>query len=69
MDDLLLKLANPARRALQTAGITTLEQLSSFTADEILALHGIGKNALRVIQAVLAENGMALRNAAEKAGE
>ena len=59
--DLLLKqLAKPAQRALQNAGITTLEELARHREKEIAALHGIGKNALTVIQSTLQENGLSL---------
>ena len=53
IDELLAQLASPARCALNTAGITTLEELASRSRDEILALHGIGKNALATIDKVL----------------
>jgi DNA-directed RNA polymerase alpha subunit len=59
--DLLLKrLAKPAQRAIQGAGITTLEELASRTEKEIVALHGIGKNALQTIKTTLKENGLSL---------
>lgn len=38
----LPKLVSPARRALQNAGITTLEQLTEVTEKELLQLHGMG---------------------------
>jgi len=59
---LLTRLASPARRALQNAGITTLEQLASFGEAEIASLHGIGKNAVVVIKSMLNENGLAFRD-------
>jgi DNA-directed RNA polymerase alpha subunit len=61
IDNLLQKLASPAQRALLGAGITTLEQLSQHSEQEILALHGIGKNALQIIQAALKDHGLALK--------
>ena len=39
-------LAKPAHRALASEGVTSLEQLSSFTESYILALHGVGKNGM-----------------------
>jgi DNA-directed RNA polymerase alpha subunit len=62
---LLVKLASPAQRALQNAGITRLEQLSTFSEAEIMALHGIGKNALNIIKLTLAENGLTFKNTKE----
>ena len=41
-----LGLAAPARRALVNAGILETAQLRDYTAEQILALHGIGKTAL-----------------------
>lgn len=49
-----LKLAKPAQRALASAGITRLAQLARATDAELLALHGMGPNALRTIRAALA---------------
>ena len=43
---LLAKLVKPAQRAIRNAGITTLEQLSKSSEQQILALHGIGQNAM-----------------------
>jgi hypothetical protein len=38
--------------------VTTLEQLSNMTEDEIYNLHGIGKNAMKTIHSTLEENGL-----------
>ena len=57
---LLDRLARPAQRAIQGTGVTTLEQLSNMTEDEIYNLHGIGKNAMKIILATLEENGLSL---------
>jgi DNA-directed RNA polymerase alpha subunit len=58
IDILLQKLARPAQRAIQNAGITTLEQLSKLSEEEVFALHGIGKNAMAIIKLTLKENGL-----------
>jgi len=55
---LSLKLAKPAQRALQGAGITTLKQLSGKCEEEILKLHGMGKNAMLEVKKALMENGL-----------
>lgn len=52
------KLAAPARRALAAAGYTTLEQLAKAQERDIAALHGIGPNALAVLQKELAAHDM-----------
>ena len=54
-------LSRPALRALAGAGIRTLEQLTEFTEDELLDLHGMGPKGVRTIRAALAERGEALR--------
>jgi len=41
-DGFLSVLSAPARRALENKGITTLRQLSKFSEEEILNLHGMG---------------------------
>lgn len=58
IDALLKKLANPAQRAIQTLGITTIEQLSKYSEKEIAELHGIGKNAMKIIAQTLNEIGL-----------
>ena len=52
------KLAAPARRALDGAGYTRLEQLSQVTEAEIAKLHDMGPNALKTLRAALAEKGL-----------
>lgn len=61
IDILLSKLGKPAQRAIQNAGITTLEQLAGYSEHDIFQLHGIGKNAMGTIQGVLKEYGLAFR--------
>jgi hypothetical protein len=57
-EDLPVNLAQPARRALNAAGIQSLKQLTNFSETEIKRLHGIGPNALSQLRRALAENGM-----------
>ena len=54
----LKKLASPARRAIIGSGVTTLEELAQMSEDQVAALHGIGKNVLSVIRAMLEEHGL-----------
>ena len=49
---------NPARRALELAGYTRLEQLHGVRAAELLKLHGVGPKALRVLAEALAARGL-----------
>jgi len=50
----------PALRALASAGIIRLEQVTRFTESELLALHGVGPKAIRIIRAALGAQGKAL---------
>ncbi|MBP7555801.1 MAG: hypothetical protein KA821_06035 [Chitinophagaceae bacterium] len=47
------RLSAPARRALENAGLKTLQQLSSFSEKEILSLHGMGPASLPHLHAVM----------------
>jgi hypothetical protein len=57
----LPKLASPARRALKSAGITSLNQLTQVTEEELLQLHGMGKKALGILREALKTNGLSFR--------
>lgn len=57
-DLLSLKLAKPAQRALQGAGITSLKQLARLSEKEISQWHGIGSNAIKEIKKALKDNGL-----------
>ena len=56
------KLAKPAQRALQNAGLHKLEQLTSVSEAELLQLHGMGQNALGQLRQALAERGLSFRS-------
>ena len=51
-------LAQPALRALASAGYEHLEQLSTATEASLLSLHGFGPNALAKLRAALQEMGL-----------
>lgn len=55
--DLPKAIGNPATRALVGAGITTLDQVAERTPDELLALHGVGPRAIRILEEALAATG------------
>lgn len=61
----LAALVAPARRALESQGITTLKQLASFTEKEILALHGMGNSTLPKLHAALHAEGLTFKNEME----
>jgi hypothetical protein len=50
----------PARRALNGAGYTDLDQLTSVTENELLQLHGVGANAIAKLRRALAATGRSL---------
>lgn len=52
-DNFMDSLAAPARRALESIGVSNLEQLSQFTETEILKLHGMGKHAIAQLKNAL----------------
>lgn len=54
----LPKLAQPALRALNGAGIQHLEQLTNFSEEEIKRLHGMGPKALGQLREALADRGL-----------
>ncbi|GAY07090.1 DNA-binding protein [Pseudonocardia sp. N23] len=58
--DLPRGIGRPATRALVLAGYTRLAQLDEVPATDLLALHGVGPKAIRVLTEALAERGMAL---------
>lgn len=58
MNNGLSKLSAPARRALASIGVQHLEDLAKFTEQEILARHGMGPDALNVLQVALREEGL-----------
>jgi DNA-directed RNA polymerase alpha subunit len=52
--------SRPAVRALEAAGYTRLEDLTQVTEKELLALHGMGPKAIRMLNAELAKRGQAI---------
>lgn len=57
----LSTIAAPARRALESKGISTLKKLSEFTEDEISALHGMGPNAISKLKVALKKEGLSYK--------
>jgi hypothetical protein len=53
--------AKPAIRALATIGVTRTEQAARFSKAELLALHGMGPKAIRLIEAELQAQGKAFK--------
>ncbi len=59
--DLPRTIPAPARRALLAAGIRTLAQVAEHSRAELLALHGVGPKAIRVLEQSLSASEMAFR--------
>ena len=55
-------LGSPARRALEAAGIETLEDLTKISEAELLKLHGMGPKALGVLRESMKDNGLCFAN-------
>lgn len=51
-------IAQPALRALASAGYNRLEQLTQVSAAELLKLHGIGPKAIVQLRQALRERGL-----------
>lgn len=54
------RIGAPAFRALDGIGIHNLSQLTSHSEEQLLALHGFGPNALRLLKERLKEKGLSL---------
>jgi hypothetical protein len=54
----LPRVGAPATRALTAAGHLTLESLAGVVAADLLALHGVGPRAVRIINDALAAAGL-----------
>ncbi|MEV4946889.1 hypothetical protein [Streptomyces sp. NPDC053755] len=55
--DLPRAIGRPATRALAAAGILTLADVSTRTEEELLALHGVGSKAVRILGEALRTGG------------
>ena len=58
----LPRIGAPATRALASIGITRLEQVGDRSEAELLALHGFGPKALRILREALAAQGRSMRS-------
>lgn len=54
-------IGGPARSALAAAGIHDLARVAQHSRKELLALHGFGPKAIRLLEPALAEKGLAFR--------
>jgi predicted flap endonuclease-1-like 5' DNA nuclease len=51
-----------ARRELAVHGVTRFDQLTGLSAKDLLAIHGVGPKAVRVLREELTARGLDLRN-------
>lgn len=51
-------IGRPANSALLEAGVTTLAQVAAYRRRDLLAIHGIGPKAVRILADALAEHGL-----------
>jgi hypothetical protein len=61
-NDDLPRVGVPATRALASIGVTRLSQLVNYSEDDLLALHGFGPRALRILREALTAAGLSLRS-------
>ena len=55
------KLGKPAERALASAGISPIEQLTDWRESDLKKLHGIGPKAMGQLLAALHERGLSFK--------
>ena len=54
-------IGGPALRAIEAAGITELRQVAKLSEKELLALHGVGPKAVRILREALASNDLGFK--------
>jgi predicted flap endonuclease-1-like 5' DNA nuclease len=59
--DLPDAIGKTAARALAESGITSLERVAAHSQKELLAIHGVGPKAVRILGEALAEKGLAFK--------
>lgn len=59
--DLPPTIGRPATRALAGAGITTLDDVTRHSEKELLAMHGVGPKAIRILEEALEARQLTLR--------
>jgi hypothetical protein len=64
----LPKIGAPAMRALASIGVTTVEGLAAYAEKDVLALHGFGPRAIRILTPVMADLGVRFRDDAPTSG-
>lgn len=55
-------LGEPAKRALEREGISSLDKLSLYSEKDILALHGVGKSSIPKLSEALLKEGLSFKD-------
>ncbi|TDM49203.1 hypothetical protein ETI06_06535 [Macrococcoides goetzii] len=58
----LPKISKPALRALDSIDVKTLEDVTKYSEAELLALHGFGPKAIRILKEIMDEQGLKFKN-------
>lgn len=58
----LPKIGSPATRALTSIGVLQLDQVAAMTREDVLALHGVGPKAVRILEDALHEQGLGFKS-------
>lgn len=66
--DLPNELGRTAPRELRSAGIDSLAKVSQHSEQELLAIHGVGPKAIRILAGALAAKGLGFRRCDEGPG-
>jgi uncharacterized protein YdhG (YjbR/CyaY superfamily) len=59
-------IGRPATRALESIGVTRLDQLPQHRAEDVLAVHGIGPKAIAILRSALTDQGMSFLGEASR---
>jgi predicted flap endonuclease-1-like 5' DNA nuclease len=60
--DLPNEIGKTAARELSLNGITSLERVAHHSRDELLAIHGVGPKAIRILEGALAAEGLGYKD-------
>lgn len=60
-DSFMALLSAPARRALESVNIETLEDLANWNENEIIKLHGMGPSSIPKLKKALSENNLSFK--------
>jgi hypothetical protein len=61
--DLPNEIGKTAARELSLYGITSLEQAARHSREDLLAIHGVGPKAIRILGGALAAEGLVFKDA------